>query len=307
MYLQVSDKRLEALSSREILSKSCRAEEAEPRESSIFERAGDLGAAQVGSSPLRRTPSRVQVSEKGNKSQKAGLPLRLSFTFKSSCSRMAAHSQHDSEGYVESNFLGELAEEIRLSIASYLDVRSLVALEAARDGLVDAAFKERLPVDTLFRLKTPRPFTTWRHRYAERATARRGDLSMVPGHFRYTGSTRDRKGRVETTGRMFFDCARMLTCSGTVVHVRRGEDASTLKGVGHGNLCAAITPGAGKRLWGLQWKEKVERSVGAYWYSGPIRPRRDGSFEWAGDFTWLGRVRGTFAFVLEAEPPAACS
>ena len=80
-----------------------------------------------------------------------------------------------------------LPVEVQLLVAAFLDLRSLAAtVDAGRGGLGDDAFRPWVPRDSLFRLKRPAPgAVSWRARCRERRTARRRDLAIVPGSFRF--------------------------------------------------------------------------------------------------------------------------
>lgn len=193
-----------------------------------------------------------------------------------------------------------LPADCQTLVAAFLDLRSLLkTVEAWRLGLGDDAFRGWIPVASLFRLKAPPAPPSWRARCRAELTARRRDVAVVPGRFRFEGTSEDRKGVVETRGTMTFADAYAII--GDVVHVRGGADPSVLAGTGRGHLCAAIAAGAGKRRWALAWKEHVERSVGNYAYFGQLLPRADGTLTWAGTFTWIGLCMGTFSYRLTRE------
>ena len=104
-----------------------------------------------------------------------------------------------------------------------------------------------------------------------------------------------------TEGELSFSAA--YVCAGDVLHMRHKRDGgprgAVLAGHGFGHLCADIAPGGDKRRWALAWKEHVEGSVGAYAYNGHLAPHADGTLAWKGNFTWLGRVHGTFSYTLK--------
>ncbi|KAH8054318.1 hypothetical protein JL722_9054 [Aureococcus anophagefferens] len=200
----------------------------------------------------------------------------------------------------------DLPDELKDAVARFLDLAAVGAARQARQLLGDAPFRRIFEAKygrkSLFRLKQPRPFTSYENLLYERAGARRRDLAVVPGVFRYEGHSVDRKGRVRSRGTLVFDETHFFT--GCVRHARQGDGAS-LEGTGMGNLCADISPSAGKRLWALAWKERVERSVGAYTYVGALRHLPDGRLSWVGKFSWIGRERGAFSYVLERARDAA--
>eukprot|EP00439_Symbiodinium_sp_Y106_P003514 s9179_g1.t1 len=66
-----------------------------------------------------------------------------------------------------------------------------------------------------------------------------------------------------------------------------------------GNLCADIVALGGKRKWCLAWKEKIAEVPGAYHYAGQLDELPDGRAVLRGEFRWLGRVRGTFDYIME--------
>ena len=104
----------------------------------------------------------------------------------------------------------------------------------------------------------------------------------------------DRKGVVTTRGA---PCSTRAALYGRRVHTRDGGPA--LRGNGLGNLCSDFLALRNKRRWCLTWKERVERSVGAYTYDGTLTHEADGTLSWKGSFSWIGRPRGSFSYVLE--------
>ena len=188
--------------------------------------------------------------------------------------------------------------DIGLAISLYLEQTDIFRSHLAGNLLGDAAFKrlfERKYAKSLFVLKQPRPFSSFRAQFLEREVAQRRELRVVAGAYRYRGTSVDRKGVVTTRGALVFDASSF--CTGAVVHTRDGGPA--LRGNGLGNLCSDFLALRNKRRWCLTWKERVERSVGAYTYDGTLTHEADGTLSWKGSFSWIGRPRGSFSYVLQ--------
>ena len=185
------------------------------------------------------------------------------------------------------NTLRKLPGDVVTYVVSFLKLEALCALHTSgqKNGCPDEAWRVRIPQNTLFALKQPKPFTTFRNRWTEWAGARRSDLVVLPGRFRFQGTVEDRKGLCRSTGRM--DFSAKLVCVGAVAHTRVSSGAK-LEGRGYGHLCANILPENGKRGWALAWKEKVDDAAGYYSYVGSVRTLSDGSLVWSGSFSWFG-------------------
>lgn len=147
----------------------------------------------------------------------------------------------------------------------------------------------------LFALK--RSPASWRASCRMRALARRQDLSIRAGRWNARGLVIDRKGRVTTEALCVFEEDSYAMC-GYAEHTRL-EPATKLRGSWQGNLCANIVPNGGKRCWCLGWKEKILGCPGGYDYSGALEEEPGGAIFVHGKFTWFGRVRGVFIFVLQ--------
>ena len=208
---------------------------------------------------------------------------------------MAQPTNHPTE-----NTLRKLPGDVVTYVVSFLKLEALCALHTSgqKNGCPDDAWRVRIPQNTLFALKQPKPFTTFRNRWTEWAGARRSDLVVLPGRFRFQGTVEDRKGLCRSTGRM--DFSAKLVCVGAVAHTRVSSGAK-LEGRGYGHLCANILPENGKRGWALAWKEKVDEAAGYYSYVGSVRTLSDGSLIWSGSFSWFGRLQGAFRFVLSRD------
>ena len=198
------------------------------------------------------------------------------------------------------NTLRKLPGDVVTYVVSFLKLESLCALHTTgqKNGCPDEAWRQRIPQNTLFALKQPKHFTTFRSRWAEWAGAQRSDLVVLPGRFCFQGTVEDRKGLCRSMGRM--DFSAKLVCVGAVAHTRVSSGAK-LEGRGYGHLCANILPENGKRGWALAWKEKVDDAAGYYSYVGSVRTLSDGSLVWAGSFSWFGRLQGAFRFVLSRD------
>ena len=200
----------------------------------------------------------------------------------------------------ENTLAVSLPGDVVSHVVSFLKLETLCALHATgtKNGCPDEAWRVRIPQNTLFALKQPKPFTTFRNRWAEWSGARRSDLVVLPGRFRFHGTVEDRKGVCRSTGRM--DFSAKLVCVGCVQHTRVSSGAK-LEGRGYGHLCANILPANGKRGWALAWKEKVDEAAGYYSYVGSVRTLSDGSLVWSGSFSWFGRLQGAFRFELRRD------
>ncbi|CAJ1419494.1 unnamed protein product [Effrenium voratum] len=151
--------------------------------------------------------------------------------------------------------------------------------------------------DSMFELRQVRP--SWRLSCSSRAMARRADLQVVAGTWHLMGTVRDSKGEMSTEAYCFF-ASGSLTMQGEAVHRRQDSNGHRviLHGNWQGNLCADIVALGGKRKWCLAWKEKIQEVPGAYHYAGQFE-EGDGQAVVRGEFRWLGRVRGTFDYVME--------
>ena len=146
----------------------------------------------------------------------------------------------------ENTLAVSLPGDVVSHVVSFLKLETLCALYTTgqKNGCPDEAWRVRIPQNTLFALKQPKPFTTFRNRWSEWAGARRSDLVVLPGRFRFQGTVEDRKGVCRSTGRM--DFSAKLVCVGAVAHTRVSSGAK-LEGRGYGHLCANILPENGKR------------------------------------------------------------
>ncbi|CAE8613035.1 unnamed protein product [Polarella glacialis] len=147
--------------------------------------------------------------------------------------------------------------------------------------------------------RAPLTSTSWRARCSLRALARRADLSVMSSQWQLRGTVRDSKGEMSTEA----DCrflAGSFMMQGAAVHRREDRSGRTiLHGNWQGNLCADIVRFGGKRKWCLAWREKLAEARGAYDYAGQMEEMNDGRIGVQGEFRWLGRVRGTFDYVME--------
>uniref|UniRef100_A0A7S2I8X0 Uncharacterized protein n=1 Tax=Zooxanthella nutricula TaxID=1333877 RepID=A0A7S2I8X0_9DINO len=197
-----------------------------------------------------------------------------------------------------------------------LEAKTLGAASAAASAVRDAsepAWRNIYDLNwasSLFALKAHSLPSCWRSRCSARAQAQRTDLDIVPGRWRVYGSTEDRKGRVVTEGVCAFTGG--FAMQGRASHRRVGR--RLLGGLGHGqgesiegkwsgSLQAHMTPGAGKRLWALGWREKLAGYVGSYDYLGRIFEQPGGKIIVVGEFKILGGFKGKFQFVLERLAP----
>lgn len=206
-----------------------------------------------------------------------------------------APSQNSEQHPKSTNTLAAaLPADVTTHVVSFLTTEALCALYVCgKEGCPDRAWRARTPAHSLFKLKQPQRFTTFRKRWAEWTGAKRTDVVVMPGRFRFHGSVEDRKGVCRSQGSLEFSAK--LVCVGAVRHTRASSGAR-LEGRGYGHLCADTTNG--KRGWALAWKEKVDEAAGYYSYQGPLQTRADGTLVWTGTFSWFGRAQGAFRFVL---------
>eukprot|EP00927_Polykrikos_kofoidii_P031608 TRINITY_DN27155_c0_g1_i1.p1 TRINITY_DN27155_c0_g1~~TRINITY_DN27155_c0_g1_i1.p1 ORF type:complete len:255 (-),score=21.89 TRINITY_DN27155_c0_g1_i1:29-685(-) len=137
---------------------------------------------------------------------------------------------------------------------------------------------------------------SWRRCCSIRALARRTDLIVNGGQWRICGIVEDRKGRVTTQATCEF-VSDSYAMRGHARHFREVA-AVPLSGSWLGNLCANIAPKGEKKLWALSWKEKLDGYPGAYVYCAEIHEEL-GVVVLRGEFSWFGKNRGRFHFVME--------
>ena len=82
----------------------------------------------------------------------------------------------------ENTLAVSLPGDVVSHVVSFLKLETLCALHATgtKNGCPDEAWRVRIPQNTLFALKQPKPFTTFRSRWTEWAGARRSDLVVLP-------------------------------------------------------------------------------------------------------------------------------
>ena len=87
------------------------------------------------------------------------------------------------------NTLRKLPGDVVTYVVSFLKLESLCALQTVgqKNGCPDEAWRQRIPQNTLFALKQPKPFTTFRSRWCEWNGARRSDLVVLPGRANQQG------------------------------------------------------------------------------------------------------------------------
>eukprot|EP00928_Gymnodinium_smaydae_P034723 TRINITY_DN24541_c0_g1_i1.p1 TRINITY_DN24541_c0_g1~~TRINITY_DN24541_c0_g1_i1.p1 ORF type:complete len:218 (+),score=25.70 TRINITY_DN24541_c0_g1_i1:45-698(+) len=155
---------------------------------------------------------------------------------------------------------------------------------------------------SLFQLAAPEAPRSWRAACAQRARARRAQLRVRASRWRVHGTIVDGKGKTITTGVCSFDDGS-YAMRGSVVH-KRSDSTNSLEASWQGNLCACIKPQGEKRCWSLAWREKLTGYPCPYDYLGNVHEVPGDVLLVRGEFTWLGRVRGTFDLRLERDHTA---
>lgn len=121
-----------------------------------------------------------------------------------------------------------LPADVTTHVVSFLTTEALCALYVCgKEGCPDRAWRARTPAHSLFKLKQPQRFTTFRKRWAEWTGAKRTGVVVAPGRFRFRGSVEDRRGVCRSRGGVW--SSRRSLCAWARCSIRAPRSARVWK------------------------------------------------------------------------------